>query len=157
MRFIVGLSTVTVLFAAASASAQYPGSYGGYGGGNGGLYGGGVSPYLNLRRGGAGNSAANYYNFVRPYTGGTFGNAFVGPSPAAQMGRPSLFPNLRPIYDDDPASQTLERDKDGIMRTEMPPAGHGAGFMNTMGFFGPTSGMQGQGAARLGTPTRRQR
>jgi hypothetical protein len=169
MRSILGLSVVVVAALAASeARAQYfPGSsgsgaYGGYGGygsgswgppgafggapGSGypGLYGGGLSPYLNLRSRNLGNAATNYYNFVRPYTGGTFGNAFVSPNVYGPAVRQPLFPNLRPIYDEDLSSQTLEKDKEGVMRTEMPPAGHGAGFMNQMGYFGP----QGAGAGR---------
>lgn len=167
MKRIAGLALFGAFCFAGSASAQFPGGYGygggGYGGGGGGgygygggLYGGGISPYLNLRRGVAGNPAANYFNFVRPYTGG-YGNAFMNAPPqGGGIGRPSLFPNLRPIYDDDPASQSLTEDKDGVLRAEMPPAGRGAGFMNTMGYFGATGGMGGP-AARMGTPTRRTR
>ncbi len=94
MRSILGLS-IAVLFgvAAVDARAQYPGYEGGSGGGFGGapgagypgLYGGGLSPYLNLRSRNLGNPAVNYYNFVRPYTGGTFGNAIV-PPPSAGRG-----------------------------------------------------------------------
>jgi hypothetical protein len=159
MRTIISLS-IAATFALSSGQvwAQYPsypggyfgpgaGNYGGSGAQSGfggapgagypGLYGGGLSPYLNLRSRNLGNSAVNYYNFVRPYTGGTFGNAIVpqnfGAAPVRQF-----FPNLRPIYDEDLSSQNLERDKEGVMRAEMPPAGHGAGFMNEMGYFGQT-------------------
>ena len=65
--------------------------------------------------------------------------------------RQPLFPNARPVYDDEPQTQVLERDKDGIMRADLPPAGHGAGFVNHMGFFGPTMGQAP--AAGLGRPS----
>lgn len=158
MRTILGLSVAVLLgVAAIDARAQnpgYQGGYGGYGGGFGGapgagypgLYGGGLSPYLNLRSRNLGNAAVNYYNFVRPYTGGTFGNAIV-PPPSAGAPVRQFFPNLRPIYDEN-SSQLLERDKEGVMRAEMPPAGHGAGFMNTMGYFGASGGGAGGMAAR---------
>jgi hypothetical protein len=151
MRSIVGLSVMGLFaFGIAEGRAQYPGypgdpnsgSGGGYG--NPGLYGGGLNPYLNLRGRGGLNAATNYYNFVRPYTGGTYGNAFVPSGYGTPAVRRSLFPNLRPVYDEDPTTQKLEEDKKGIMRTEMPPAGHGAGFMNQMNFFGQ---LQGSGAA----------
>src|SRR5438552_2956253 len=108
MRTILSLS-IAGLFAA-SALGQYPGGYlpsPGYGPGNGGtagipgLYGGGLSPYLNLR-GRNVSSAVNFYNFTRPYTGGTFGNAFMptpqfgGAAPAPGMSR--FFPNQVPAY-----------------------------------------------------------
>src|SRR5262245_10372457 len=151
MRSIIGLSIASLLFIVTGARAQYPGNGGvgpGYGGGGGygnpGLYGGGLSPYLNMR-GVGGSAASNCYNFVRPYTGGTFGNAFAPIGGGMPAVRRPLFPNARSIYDEDPATQKVEADRDGVMRAEMPPAGHGAGFMNQMGFFGATGG-SGPGA-----------
>jgi hypothetical protein len=173
MRTIIGIGIVS-LFAVSAAQAQYPGGYpggSGYGGypptntsvggvGYPGLYGGGLSPYLNLRSRNV-NSAVNYFNFVRPYTGGTYGNAFV-PAPAAgPTGRQPFFPVQVPVYaDEEPARQRIEKDDKGIMRVDMPPAGHPAGFMNTQGYFGSPNGLQGFGAGRppaatLGTPRRR--
>lgn len=160
MRHLIGLSIV--LASAAGSFGQYPG-YGGYGNaGIPGLYGGGLSPYLNLRSRNV-NSAINYFNFTRPYTGGTFGNAFVSPymggSPSGTPGASRFFPEQVPFYADaEPARQRVDDkakpDKDGLRPVEMPPAGHGGGFMNTMGHFGSPSGLQGGGrpAASLGRP-----
>src|SRR5262249_20976126 len=131
------------------------------GGGAGypGLYGGGLSPFLNLRSGNFGNPAVNYYNFVRPYTGGTFGNTF-SPGPAVTgAGRPPFFPHQAPVYssdDDAPARQKLrDPDEKGVVRVDMPPAGHPSGFMNTHGYFGSANGMQGLGMPRPATQPRR--
>jgi hypothetical protein len=164
MRTIMSLSIATLF--AASAFGQYPagGYQPGLGGANGsgvpGLYGGGLNPYLNLR-GRNLNPAVQYYNFTRPYTGGTFGNAFVGPGggaaagPAAGMSR--FFPNATPFYsDEEPGRQRIDEsskpDENGLRPVQMPPAGHGGGFNNTMGFFGSTPGAGAHPAATLGRP-----
>jgi hypothetical protein len=170
MRTVLSLS-IAGLFAG-SAFAQFPGGYlpsPGYGPGFGGtagipgLYGGGLSPYLNLRNRNT-SSAVNYFNFTRPYTGGTFGGAimpsplFGGQAPAGGMSR--FFPNQIPAYaEEEPDRQRVDEkakpDANGLRPVDMPPAGHGGGFMNTMGFFGSPNGLSG-GAARpaatLGRP-----
>src|SRR5206468_2470143 len=100
----------------------------------------GLSPYLNLRSRNT-NPAVNYFNYVRPYTGGTYGNAYV-PGTAAPAGRTPFFPTQVPVYaDDEPSRQRLEKDEKGILRVDMPPAGHGGGFMNTQGYFGSPNGL----------------
>lgn len=155
MRTIIVLSVMALT--AASASAQYPGGYPGgtgYGGGVGGypgLYGGGLSPFLNLRgrAGGLGNSAVNYYNFVRPYTGGTFGNAIMSQPTMGGAGRAPFFPNQIPVYaDEDGGRQSVDPkskpDKDGLIPVDLPPAGHQAGFNNTLGYFGQTNASLGR-------------
>jgi len=155
MRTIIALS-IAALTTASAAAQQYPGGYpGGNAGGYPGLYGGGLSPYLNLRGGsGAGrlnNPAVNYYNFVRPYTGGTFGNAVTQPPMTGTPGRTTFFPNQVPVYaDEEPLRQRVDDkakpDENGLIPVDLPPAGHAAGFNNTMGYFG-------QSSASLGRPT----
>jgi hypothetical protein len=165
MRTILCLCFASLL-CVSTARAQYPGYGGTYpggypGGSNGyngypGLYGGGLSPYLNMIGRGVSPSAA-YYNFVRPYTGGTFGNAF---GPQGGYGRMPFFPNQIPVYadeDTDIQKQLKGRvDEKGQLKVDMPPAGHPSGFMNTEGYFGSPNGIQGFGAARkpqqIGTP-----
>ncbi len=170
MRNIIAFC-VASLVAIGTARAQYPGyggypggGYGGYPGsgygGNPGLYGGGVSPYLNMIGRGVSPSAA-YYNFVRPYTGGSFGNAFAPQS--NYVGRSMFFPNQIPAYADEDVDIEKQLkgklDEKGQLKVDLPPAGHPAGFMNTEGYFGSPNGLQGFGAGRrpnqVGTPPRR--
>lgn len=168
MRHI--MSGCIVLAFAWPAWGQYmPGGPWGWGGGGGGfagipgLYGGGLSPFLNMR-GRNQSRAVNYFNFARPWTGGTFGNAFVAPYAPIQadpggagMGR--FFPNQAPFWDVD--NVELQRalpdgkpDDLGLIPTQMPPAGRGGGFANTMGYFGvgSTMGAGNRPAATLGRP-----
>jgi hypothetical protein len=174
MRIFTSMCVVSLL-AIGTARAQFPNPYGGaypggypsggsggYGTSNGfpGLYGGGLSPYLNLFGRGISPSAA-YYNFVRPYTGGTFGNAYTQGA-ANFTGRTPFFPFQIPVYADDDVDiqrQIKGRvDENGQQKVDMPPAGHPSGFMNTEGFFGSPNGVQGFGAGRrsqVGVPPRR--
>lgn len=164
MRIILTLSLATLLAATAAAQPGVPPSNTP---GIPGLYGGGLSPYLNLRSRNL-NPAVGYYNFTRPYTGGTFGNAFATPNmaggganPAASMSR--FFPNQVPYFvDEDTPRQRLPKDdvggdENGLRPVIMPPAGHGGGFMNTQGYFGSFGGQRagGQPAASLGRPRAR--
>jgi len=171
MRTIIILCVASLL-AVGTARAQYPGtypggypggsSYGGYPGNSGypGLYGGGISPYLNMIGRGVSPSAA-YYNLVRPYTGGTFGNAFA--PQGGYVGRMPFFPTQIPVYADEETDIQKQLkgkiDDKGQMKVDMPPAGHPSGFMNTEGYFGSPNGIQGFGAGRrpqqIGTPPRR--
>jgi hypothetical protein len=94
--------------------------------------------------------SAAYYNFVRPYTGGTYGNTF---GPMGSYGARSLFfPNQIPVYADEETDIQKQLkgklDEKGQLKVDMPPAGHPAGFMNTEGFFGSPNGLQGFGAGR---------
>jgi hypothetical protein len=141
-----------------------PWGVGGYGyGGVPGLYGGGLSPFLNIR-GRNQSRAVNYFNFARPYTGGTFGNAIVAPyapiqaDPGGAMtGR--FFPVQAPFWEGDNvqpqrAIPNAKPDENGLTPTQMPPAGQGGGFANTMGYFGVGNavGVGGRPGVTLGRP-----
>src|SRR5438876_7148875 len=136
MRTILSVSIASLF--AASALGQSPGGYApspgygqGYGGSAGipGLYGGGLSPYLNLRSRNL-SPAVNYFNFTRPYTGGTFGNAFMPPpsavGAAGAAGGTRFFTNQTSIYaDEEPERQRRvgQPDEQGLVPVQMPPAG----------------------------------
>ena len=142
-----------LLLSASAARAQYPygGGYGGYQGGYGGSAGNyrgpgaTLSPYLNLLN--SGNPATNYYNFVRPgmYNPNRFGpNAPTGPG----FGRSSFFPTLQHLDEEDlPGQKNLpkknEKDDTEPVRVQLPPTGHGVGFTNSLGYFGPMMATQG--------------
>lgn len=151
---------------AGSAAAQNPG-YGGYGGGGippyypplnpanvmPNIYNPRtqpLSPYLNLTRGG--NPAVNYYYGVRPGTVGGAGSIGGAPGIAAGGGRGAFLPQLAagPIAEngDGPPQQVDPAD-----RPVLPPAGHGATFNNTFGYFpGPAGGAAGRpGLSGVGT------
>lgn len=107
-----------------------------------------LSPYLNLLRGG--NRAANYYYGVRPGTVAAGFGAFGGsPFTAGGGNRPLFFPQLASAPD---PFGTFNPGAGDVL----PPAGHGAVFNNTMGFFpgaggqagGARSGLGGLGATR---------
>jgi hypothetical protein len=168
MQYLLAMSVITT--ATLVAQAQYmPGNPWGWGGGGfgfagtPGLYGGGLSPYLNLRGGLGQNRAINYFNFARPYLGGTFGNAMVAPYapihavPGGGSGG-RFFPVQAPFWDVDSvqpqqAVANATPDDNGLIPTKMPPAGHGGGFNNTMGYFGVGSAMSGgRPGAMLGRP-----
>lgn len=160
MRTIIVLSILALT--ASTASAQFMGGYpGGYPGGNAagypGLYGGGLSPFLNLRGGlgGLRSPAVNYYNFVRPYTGGTFGNTIVNPPTVGGAGRQPFFPNQIPVYADEEGGRQVidpraKPDENGLIPVDMPPAGHPSGFNNTMGYFGQPNASLGRPQAARG-------
>lgn len=170
MRILLTISAALLL--ATAGWAQYPGGgYGGYTPGYGGfpgtamgglgnypgLYGGGLSPFLNLRRGNNLSPAVNYFNFVRPFTGGVFGNAILPGAPMVAPGGTRFFSTAIPPYvDDDLQRQSVDQnakpDENGLIPVEMPPAGHPAGFNNTMGYFGTPSAALGRPTA---TPRRR--
>src|SRR5262245_13357714 len=140
MRTILSLSIASLF--AASAVGQNPGGYlpnPGYGPGYGGtagipgLYGGGLSPFLNLRSRNV-SSAVNYFNFTRPFTGGTFGGAIMPQSPfgggGAGAGLSRFFPNQLPAYVEEELERQRVDDKakpdiNGLRPVDMPPAGHG--------------------------------
>lgn len=103
-----------------------------------------LSPYLNLLRGG--NPGVNYFYGVRPGTVASGFGAFGGaPFLAAGGNRPLFFPQL--ATSPDPTTG------EGFV---LPPAGHGAVFNNTGGFFPGQGGGARNGLAGLGaTPRRR--
>lgn len=174
MRIFLALGIALIIANVANAQYGY-GGYGGYGGGfpggsyggigpgyggfqgggigNPGLYGGGLSPYLNLRNTNLNNRATNYFNFVRPFTGGTYGNTMMSAPSTMYAGRPPFFTNLSTIYgaDLDPiATQEAlgKPDERGLTPVAMPPAGHPSGFMNTQAYFGQMGGMRGPSQGR---------
>jgi hypothetical protein len=98
-----------------------------------------LSPYLNLLRGG--NPGVNYFYGVRPGTVASGFGAFGGaPFVAGGGNRPLFFPQLTTT---DPSATVPG---EGYV---LPPAGRGAVFNNTGGFFPSPFGQAG--GARPGT------